>query len=430
MEYNKTIGTDTMPLRHPLTAGSIVRLSFQYYAKDLIMYLIPFIIIVSINFLINNYIINVLIPYNLTEIQNLASSSTTTSANASAILPIYEAFLANFVVTGIVNSTLLTIPMAWAVLLVKNKYNQEQKSYGQMMGEIAPLLPKLIIIGATFSILMYSGIIAVFFGIIFTYLIFSVWFSLTVVIIVSKEDNEGFFSSLKFSKRLVSGRFFTVFATLILIGLVQVIFNFLASTVTIFVFNPASINDASLPSTPLQSFFDAVLPSLLMALSGISIFFIYLDMKWRAIYMPKNYKQAYYQPQPYGQQPPYGGQQPQQPPYGGQQNPYGGQQPQQPPYGQPQPYGQQPPYGGQQPPQPQQPPYGQPQPYGQQNPYNAPAQNPQPQSYNQNSGGQQPPTTGQGTKFCGYCGAPALTPNDKFCAKCGKTFPEGKINID
>lgn len=386
MTFNNVTQPNLRPLRYPLTPRSILNLSFEYYIKDLIMHLIPFIIIAIINFVINFYVIDVLLPTNLTEIENLATAKT---IDTQALIPLYEIFFGNLILSGIINSALLTIPMTWSVALVKNRYNQENKSYIQILAELLPLYPKLIFIGTIFAILMYSGIIVFVIGIIATYFIFSIWFSLTFVIIISKEDKEGFFSSLKSSKRMVSGRFFTVFGTLFLIGLIQFIFSQGITILTAYALNPASLNNTNIPPTLGENFLNAVLPALLMALSGISIYFIYLDMKWRAVFMPKvNPYQAYYPP--YGQQP--FGQQP--PPYN-----------QQPPIGQQQPYNQQPPYG----------------------------QTSYPQ---QSSNGQQPPAnqflsnSQPGTKFCGYCGAPALTPNDKFCAKCGKTFPEGKIVIE
>ena len=126
-------------LPHPLGASSITSLSFGYYFKNLILHLFPFLIFVSINFVLSNYVINVLLPADITSISNF---NTTSSADISALFQAEIALMTNLIVTAIVENALLTIPMALSVLVVKNTFMQEGKSYGQIVGEVFHLLPK------------------------------------------------------------------------------------------------------------------------------------------------------------------------------------------------------------------------------------------------------------------------------------------------
>ena len=343
------------PLNHPLGIGSIVRLSFDYYVKDLIFHLLPFIILAIINFAINAYVIDILIPYDHTLVANYNPSQTIPPEEYSK----YYYLIANIFAIYIANNIVLSVGMGISVLVVKNTFLIEKKTYSQIIKEIIPLIPKLMIIGAIISILTLSGLIFFFVGILITVVVIPIWFCLVTVIIVQKED-ESFFSSLRMSRQLISPlskNIQTVFGILIAIGIIQYVLSGILSVFISAIVNPNAVNDPNATITPLESFFIALGNSLFMPLSAISMFFLTIEMKWRK----ENpfYHSGYQQPSfPYQQQPP--------------------------------PYQQQPPPYQQQPP-----------------PY------------------QQPPT-----KFCGYCGAPALTKDDKFCARCGKTFPDKKIVID
>ena len=68
---------ETPYLKHPLKPGSIINLSVEYYLKDLILHLLPFIIIVSINFAINLFIIDKLINPELEVIRNISFNQST-----------------------------------------------------------------------------------------------------------------------------------------------------------------------------------------------------------------------------------------------------------------------------------------------------------------------------------------------------------------
>ena len=71
-------------LRHPLGASNITSLSFEYYFKNIILHLLPFLIIVSINFVLTNYVINVFFPVDISVLSNLDPQT----ANVSSFLPV------------------------------------------------------------------------------------------------------------------------------------------------------------------------------------------------------------------------------------------------------------------------------------------------------------------------------------------------------
>ena len=198
---------ETLYLNHPLTSGKIVNLSFSFYFKDIFLHLLPFLVIVSLNFVINSFLIDKAIPYDSSIIANVNLSQQTIPPE---VVHNYIYYFANTLVAGVINNGLLTIAMAISVLVVKNRINNEQKAYGKILREVFSMIPKLVIIGGIVTFLMYFGIILVFIG----YFLFSVWFSLTTVIIVQKED-KGFFSSLSKSKNLVNKNLIFVFLTLI-----------------------------------------------------------------------------------------------------------------------------------------------------------------------------------------------------------------------
>ena len=292
-------------IRHPLSNTSIASLSIRYYGKNFVLHIIPFLIIVAINFILTNYVIK-------TDRNSIVSLNSITSTES--IINVFIPSLVNMVVPIVIRNALLTIPMAISVLVVKNNFMQEGKSYGHLSLEVVPLIPKLLIIGGLVTVLTFSGYLIFYIGILVTSIIVPVWFCLTTVLIVQKED-KSFFGSLGKSKDLVSGNLSAVLGTLILIGTIQFICTFVVSLVVTSFLDPNAILIPITVTNPTVTLISNLISALLLPLSAIEIFFISVDMKWRQADMVRwGYYQSYPsfkdQPGQYGQYPLYGQEQP------------------------------------------------------------------------------------------------------------------------
>ena len=372
-------------LNHPMDAGKILTKSFDIYFKNFIALFIPFllisIILYGIVLLLGMYFPEIFIDPE-SSIDSLLSGFEETQITEITNLYI------GLIVLALFDGALLSISMVFAILITKNFIENEGKSFGEIFAKVSQNLIPIIFVGALASLLNTVGNLLL----IIPGIIFSVWFSLTLVVLI--EENLSPLSAMGRSKSLVSGFGFKIFGVLLLIGAVQFIIQIIP-----FFLIPANLFNPIIDGLLLTS-----LESVALPISGISVYILYKDQLFRQAYRYQSIQQQ--QQSRYGQRPGYPPQQQQQSPYG--QSPgYPPQQQQQ--QQQQSPHGQSPGYPPQ---QQQQSPYGQ-----------SPGYPPQQQQQQQ----QQSPH-GQSEinitdkKYCKNCGTLALKMTDKFCGNCGATF--------
>jgi len=332
-------------LYHPMDAGKILTKSFDIYFKNFIALFIPFllisIILYGIGLLLGIYFPEIFIDPE-SSIDSLLRGFEETQITEITNLYIGLIALALF------DGALLSISMVFAILISKNFIENEGKSFGEIFGKVSQNLIPIIFVGALASLLNTVGNLLL----VLPGLIFSVWFSLTLVVLI--EENLSPLSAMGRSKFLVRGFGFKVFGVLLLIGGAQFIIQIIP-----FFLIPANLFDPIINGLLLTS-----LESVALPISGISVYILYKDQLFRQAYKYQSIQYPQQQSrygQPQQQYPPQ--QQQQSPPQ--QQSRYGQPQQQYPPQQQqqspPQQQQQSPPQQQQQSPpqQQQQSPYGQ-----------------------------------------------------------------------